>query len=129
VYLSDRLVILALFLNGLRDGLLPHLIDFKDVFFELGGELLYLLFIFTLHDQKGSFGAALQGLHDHVAVPGELVILQFPRLLQVEVKVFIFYELRLQVFVGLGLSLKHVLRLLILLLDLAPSILSIFICI
>jgi hypothetical protein len=88
---------------------------------------LDLLLVFALDNQEGSLGAALQGLHDDVAVTGQLVVLEFPRLLQVEVKVLIFNQLGLKVFVGLCLPLQDVLGLFVLLLDLAPSILAVFV--
>jgi hypothetical protein len=127
VYLRHRLLILALFLLRLGHGLLPGLVDLEKVLFELDGEVLDLLLVFALDNQEGSLGAALQRLHDDVAVTGQLVVLEFPRLLQVEVKVLIFNQLGLKVFVGLRLPLQDVLGLFVLLLDLAPSILAVFV--
>ena len=105
MYLRHRLLILALFLLRLGHGLLPGLVDLEKVLSELDGEVLDLLLVFALDNQEGSLGAALQGLHDDVAVTGQLVVLEFPRLLQVEVKVLIFNQLGLKVFVGLRLPL------------------------
>ena len=105
MYLSHRLLILGLLLLGLPHGLLPRLVDLEYVLFELRGQLLDLLLILALYNEQRSLRPTLQGLHDDIAVPGELVVLELPRLLKVEVQVFVFNQLGLEVFVRLGLSL------------------------
>lgn len=66
---------------------------------------LDLLLVLALHNEQRSLRPALQGLHNDITVPCQLVVLELPRLLQVEVQVFILNQLGLEVFVRLGLPL------------------------